>query len=102
LPPNLLGQRWTMPIPPPVEPPDPDWTGVAPDRTPIERLLGAWFTIRLQRLGDRAGSLTMLRRAWSEQRSHGQQPALRTTRCSPLREGRSGASASRIPPDRAR
>ena len=47
-----------------------DWTGVHPDDSPVEPLDGRSFLARLRMLGERARDLTLLRSAWTEQRSH--------------------------------
>jgi hypothetical protein len=44
----------------------PDWTGVAPDLSPIAPLDADNFVARLQRLSERAESLTILRRAFAD------------------------------------
>lgn len=49
-----------------------DWTGVAPDQSPIQPLDDHTFDLRLRLLSERAESLTRLRRAFTDQ-SHGQQ-----------------------------
>lgn len=48
-----------------------DWTGVGPNESRIEPLDGRTFSDRLRRLSDRAGSLTVLRRALYQQQPHG-------------------------------
>ncbi len=50
-----------------------DWTGVQPDRSPIEPLDDNSFSIRLRRLTERAESLTILRNAFAQQQSNGKQ-----------------------------
>jgi len=50
-----------------------DWTGVQPDRSPMEPLNEKLFSLRLRRLGERAESLTILRRAFTQQQANGQQ-----------------------------
>ena len=50
-----------------------DWTGVGPDRSPIEPLNDHTFAVRLRRLSERAQSLTILRGAFAEQHAHGEQ-----------------------------
>ncbi len=50
-----------------------DWTGVQPDRPPIGPLDEESFSLRLRLLSERARSLTTLRKAFAEQRSHGEQ-----------------------------
>ena len=50
-----------------------DWTGVGQDRSPIRPLDDATFELRLRLLSERAESLTRLRRAFTDQPSHGQQ-----------------------------
>jgi hypothetical protein len=63
-----------------------DWSGVAPDQSPIERLNARTFAARLRLLGERAEALTVLRQAMSEQRSRGEplprdsEPAPRSSR----------------------
>jgi hypothetical protein len=51
-------------------PPDVDWTGVEPDRSPIAPLNATSFVLRLRRLSERAMTLRMLRAAFQEQRQH--------------------------------
>ncbi len=50
-----------------------DWSGVAPDRSPIEPLDAHTFFVRLRRLSERAESLTILRGAFERQQSGGEQ-----------------------------
>ena len=50
-----------------------DWTGVEPDLSPIQPLDARTFEARLRLLSERAESLTILRRAFSEQHARGQQ-----------------------------
>jgi hypothetical protein len=50
-----------------------DWSGVKPDESPIAPLDAATFIERLQRLSDRAASLTILRQAFREQHSNDDQ-----------------------------
>jgi hypothetical protein len=47
-----------------------DWTGVQPDESPIERLDGRTFLLRLRRLDERVRDLKLLRRALMEQQTH--------------------------------
>lgn len=49
-----------------------DWTGVGQDRSPIQPLNDATFDMRMRLLSERAESLTRLRRAFTDQPSHGQ------------------------------
>ena len=63
----------TMPLVQQADQPSIDWTGVQPDRSPIDPLDEQSFTLRLRLLSDRARSLTTLREAFAEQRSHGEQ-----------------------------
>ncbi len=44
-----------------------DWSGVEPDRSPIGPLDDQTFVVRLRRLSERAESLTILRKAFTEQ-----------------------------------
>jgi hypothetical protein len=44
-----------------------DWTGVEPDRSPVRPLDAQTFTERLTLLSERAESLTVLRKAFTEQ-----------------------------------
>jgi len=44
-----------------------DWTGVAPDTSPVAPLDGRTFLVRLQRLSEHAASLTILRAAFAAQ-----------------------------------
>ena len=55
-----------------------DWTGVQPDRSPIAPLNEESFIVRLRLLSERAESLTILRKAFAEQSSHGEQLPRRT------------------------
>ncbi len=48
-----------------------DWSGVQPDESPIDPLDGRTFSVRLRLLSERAQSLTLLRKAFAEQQSHG-------------------------------
>jgi hypothetical protein len=48
-----------------------DWTGVLPDQSPIGPLDSQSFSVRLRMLSERARSLTVLRKAFTEQQSHG-------------------------------
>jgi hypothetical protein len=50
-----------------------DWTGFQEDQTPIEPLDARTFAIRLRLLSERAGSLAILRKAFTEQQSRGEQ-----------------------------
>jgi hypothetical protein len=50
-----------------------DWTGVEPEASPLEPLDARTFAIRLQRLSERAGSLTRLRKAFADQHPRGEQ-----------------------------
>lgn len=54
----------TMPSMQPQERDGVDWTGVQPDTSPIGPLDSRSFPVRLQRLGERARSLTVLREAF--------------------------------------
>jgi hypothetical protein len=56
----LLGQYFLMS---PLNEPDIDWTGLQPDRSRIAPLDAHSFVLRLQRLGERASSVTILRNA---------------------------------------
>lgn len=53
--------------------PNIDWTGVEPDPSPIEPLDDHTFAVRLRLLSERAESLTILRKAFTEQQSNGEQ-----------------------------
>jgi len=56
-------------------PPDIDWTGVEPDRSPIAPLDATSFVQRLNRLSERVRSLRTLRAAFQQQRPHDPGPA---------------------------
>jgi hypothetical protein len=49
-----------------------DWTGVLPDLSALEPLDSRSFSVRLRRLSERARSLTLLRKAFTEQQSYGE------------------------------
>jgi hypothetical protein len=51
-----------------------DWTGVQPDDSAIDPLDASSFLARLRLLAERAHSLTILRRAFAEQRDGQQLP----------------------------
>jgi hypothetical protein len=50
-----------------------DWTGVAPDQSPVAPLDAHTFALRLRRLSERAASLTTLRQAFADQHPRGEQ-----------------------------
>ena len=50
-----------------------DWTGVQPDQSPIAPSDDISFAIRLRLLSERARSITILRKAFTEQQPHGEQ-----------------------------
>jgi hypothetical protein len=50
-----------------------DWSGVQPDQSPIEPLNADTFIARIELLSERARSLKILRRAFVEQKSNGEQ-----------------------------
>ena len=49
-----------------------DWSGVRPDQSPIGPLDSRSFSVRLRMLSERARGLNLLRRAFTEQQSHGE------------------------------
>jgi hypothetical protein len=49
-----------------------DWTGVAPDRSPVAPLDARTFVERLRRLSERAEALTLLRQSLADQNPGGQ------------------------------
>jgi hypothetical protein len=53
--------------------PEIDWTGVQPDQSPIEPLDDNSAAVRLRLLSERAKSLTVLRNAFVQQQSNGEQ-----------------------------
>jgi hypothetical protein len=50
-----------------------DWTGIQPDQSPIGPLDANSFIVRLLLLSERAESLTVLRNAFRQQQSYGEQ-----------------------------
>ena len=65
--------RYHQPMGEPVVRAPVDWTGVQPDRSPIQPLDAKTFSGRLRLLSERAASLTRLRTAFTDQPPNGQQ-----------------------------
>jgi hypothetical protein len=59
---------------------DIDWTGVEPDQSPVRPLDAHTFATRLRLLTDRVESLTILRKASTEQSSSGEHLLRRSVR----------------------
>jgi len=57
----------------PLSSPDIDWTGVKSDESPVAPLDANTFVLRLRLLGERANDLTILRAAFVEQNTRGEQ-----------------------------